>query len=268
MLGSGSRHTPVKSWRRLSPAAFTLPSRRCRCNVSYCCMPSYPCPAGGDIRRQSGGWQGEKGGEMSVDKPGEAAPCRADKQGRRSCSPPPRCPDVACCGRPPAPLCTLCVAPCPAGQHVLERTSVLIHPDGAVEARFTGECCRLPRVCICMGCDQPRQPCAKKDRHQRAPLLGVAASGPPKPHPLVPPALPAPPARSGAAGARAHCAWAVGRVHPPAKPAAVRRAEQPLQPLASACLPCRCCMPCVPRMQCPLHATHAPCLACAVGWVA
>ncbi|KAL4432541.1 hypothetical protein ABPG77_000478 [Micractinium sp. CCAP 211/92] len=48
--------------------------------------------SGGDIRRQSGGWQGEKGGEMSVDKP---------------------------------------------GQHVLERTSVLIHPDGAVEARFT-----------------------------------------------------------------------------------------------------------------------------------
>ena len=31
-----------------------------------------PSPAaGGDIRRQSGGWQGEKGGEMSVDKPGE-----------------------------------------------------------------------------------------------------------------------------------------------------------------------------------------------------
>lgn len=48
--------------------------------------------SGGDIRRQSGGWSGEKGGEMSVDKP---------------------------------------------GQHVLERTSVLIHADGSVEARFT-----------------------------------------------------------------------------------------------------------------------------------
>ncbi|KAI3425930.1 hypothetical protein D9Q98_007902 [Chlorella vulgaris] len=48
--------------------------------------------SGGDIRQQSGGWQGEKGGEMSVDKP---------------------------------------------GQHVLERTSVLILADGSVEARFT-----------------------------------------------------------------------------------------------------------------------------------
>ena len=45
------------------------------------------------MRRESGGWQGEKGGEMSVDRP---------------------------------------------GQCVLERTSVLLHADGAVEARFTG----------------------------------------------------------------------------------------------------------------------------------
>lgn len=48
--------------------------------------------AGADVRAQSGGWQGEKGGEMTVDAP---------------------------------------------GQHVLERSSVLVHPDGAVEARFT-----------------------------------------------------------------------------------------------------------------------------------
>lgn len=27
------------------------------------------------------------------------------------------------------------------GQHVLERSSVVIHPDGAVEARFTGGQC-------------------------------------------------------------------------------------------------------------------------------
>ena len=66
----------------------------CRCIAHLpCCLPcclharsrilppppphrcSLPCPAlppraGGDIRRQSGGWQGEKGGEMSVDRPG------------------------------------------------------------------------------------------------------------------------------------------------------------------------------------------------------
>lgn len=48
--------------------------------------------SGSDIRHQSGGWGGEKGGDMTVDKP---------------------------------------------GQHVLERTSVLVHPDGSVEARFT-----------------------------------------------------------------------------------------------------------------------------------
>lgn len=44
------------------------------------------------MRAQAGGWSGEKGGEMTVDAP---------------------------------------------GQHVLERSSVILAPDGAVEARFT-----------------------------------------------------------------------------------------------------------------------------------
>ncbi|KAK9844049.1 hypothetical protein WJX81_003003 [Elliptochloris bilobata] len=48
--------------------------------------------AGADARAQAGGWHGEKGGEMTVDMP---------------------------------------------GQHVLERTSVVINDQGTVEARFT-----------------------------------------------------------------------------------------------------------------------------------
>lgn len=48
--------------------------------------------AGADQRTQSGGWSGAKGGEITIDEP---------------------------------------------GQHILERTSVVVHDDGAVEARFT-----------------------------------------------------------------------------------------------------------------------------------
>ena len=48
--------------------------------------------SGGDVRAQSQGWKGEKGGDMMVDRP---------------------------------------------GQHVIERSSVEVHRDGAIEARFT-----------------------------------------------------------------------------------------------------------------------------------
>ncbi|KAL4436891.1 hypothetical protein ABPG75_004030 [Micractinium tetrahymenae] len=77
----------------LPPGLLTTRTRRTAvCDFLTRSFGAAVSASGGDIRRQSGGWQGEKGGEMSVDRP---------------------------------------------GQHVLERTSVLIHPDGAVEARFT-----------------------------------------------------------------------------------------------------------------------------------
>lgn len=47
------------------------------------------------------------------------------------------------------PAALLLPACLPAGQHVLERTSVLIHADGAVEARFTGgRCSHAPRLAL------------------------------------------------------------------------------------------------------------------------
>ena len=84
LLSSRTRRTAVadfltRSFGAAVAASGALPAgpalRMFCCALPWRAHPAL-CPAscsraGGDIRRQSGGWQGEKGGEMSVDRPGE-----------------------------------------------------------------------------------------------------------------------------------------------------------------------------------------------------
>lgn len=103
---------------------------------------------GGDVRRQSGGWGGEKGGEMTVDQPGQvraprcacSASVRNSKRYKQSRAVLCRAvlslnhSHLPCYAVPKSYELMLC---CAMLQHVLERTSVLVLPGGGIEARFT-----------------------------------------------------------------------------------------------------------------------------------
>ncbi|KAF6256247.1 hypothetical protein COO60DRAFT_1640911 [Scenedesmus sp. NREL 46B-D3] len=76
---------------------------------------------------QAQGWHGAKGGDVTVDLPGEALALATPPLTVPSC--------VAAAAA--APWCARRGSTSPAGQHVLERTSVLVSAAGEVQARFT-----------------------------------------------------------------------------------------------------------------------------------
>ncbi len=89
------------------------------------------------------GWHGAKGGDVSVDAPGArlwlvfAVDKLGGAAGRFLSWVINRSPPLLCSTAPPTSSPSHYLTSCPPGQHVLERSAVIISDDGAVEARFT-----------------------------------------------------------------------------------------------------------------------------------